>query len=155
MGENRPLYNCWKDMRRRCNNPNYRTYKWYGGRGIKVCERWNDSLTGFPNFLADMGFKPTPKHSLDRIDNDKGYSPDNCRWADRRTQTRNMSRNRLVTIDGRTQCVTDWCLELGAEPKIVWTRIRRGMDEVQAITTPPKFRRSPTGHVVKLSDDVI
>jgi|SRR3990167_1062818 len=142
IGDKRPIYNAWRDMRRRCNNPNYRTYKWYGRRGIKVCDRWDDPLEGFPNFLADLGYKPSPQHSLDRIDNNGDYSPENCRWTTQKMQSRNMSRNRLVTIDGRTECVTDWCLEYGADPKVVWTRIGRGWNEIEAITTPLKFHRS-------------
>jgi hypothetical protein len=79
-------YSAWLSMKQRCSNPNYRNYKFWGGRGIAVCERWKDS---FENFFSDMGKKPTPQHSLDRIDNDKGYGPDNCRWVTRSVQNSN------------------------------------------------------------------
>ena len=80
-----PEYRTWKHMRNRCRNPRDAQFYLYGGRGIDVCERWDS----FENFLADMGLKPTQSHSIDRINNDEGYSPNNCRWADKSTQARN------------------------------------------------------------------
>lgn len=78
-------YNSWRAMKERCDNKKYHAYNRYGGRGIRYCERWKD----FANFLHDMGRKPTPKHSLDRIDNDGDYCPENCRWATQTEQVRN------------------------------------------------------------------
>lgn len=89
----RPEYGVWKQMRKRCNNPNYAGYKNYGGRGIKVCPEWQ---TSFPTFFRDMGPRPTPKHTIERKNNDEGYSPENCRWATRAEQALNMRTNRLV-----------------------------------------------------------
>ena len=81
-------------MRNRCNNPHVRSYPDYGGRGIKVCERWS-GVNGYKNFLSDMGRKPTPKHSLDRLDVNKDYSPENCKWATVKEQVNNTRRKRI------------------------------------------------------------
>lgn len=90
-GKLTPEYQSWRAMRERCLNPNHASYKRYGGRGITVCERW---LHSFPNFLEDMGTRPLG-YSLDRINNNGPYSPENCRWADTRTQVRNSSNFKL------------------------------------------------------------
>lgn len=91
---NHPLYHTWADMRDRCNNPKKQDYAYYGGRGIKVCEQWESS---FKIFLNDMGEKPSSNHSIDRIDNDGDYTPENCRWTTRNYQGLNRRTNRSNT----------------------------------------------------------
>jgi len=99
-------YIAWHSMKSRCYNESYKGFDHYGKRGITVCSRW---LNSFENFYADMGEKPTPKHSLDRINNDGGYSPENCKWSTYSEQNRNRRTSVLVDIDGVTKPLKEWC----------------------------------------------
>lgn len=99
-------YHIWQGMKRRCNNPNNASYKDYGGRGIKVCDRW---LNSFENFIADMGKRPSKKHSIDRIDVDGDYCPENCRWATKKEQANNTTKTIHITHDGVTHSICEWC----------------------------------------------
>jgi hypothetical protein len=133
-----PEYGAWASMVGRCTNPNNRSWGHYGGRGIAVCERWME----FENFLADMGNRPSSDHSLDRINNDGGYGPGNCRWATRAEQSRNRRNNRLVTINGRQQCVTDWLAEGCVSRGTFWVRTALlGWTTEEAIATPVRNHR--------------
>ena len=105
-----PEYKTWAGMARRCHNPNDISYKRYGARGIKVCARWKGS---FVAFFKDMGPKPTPKHSIDRIDNDGNYEPGNCRWATPKEQVRNKKNSILLTMDGYTATIAEWSEKTG------------------------------------------
>lgn len=98
-------YDAWICMKSRCNNKNISNYSDYGGRGIKICERWEDS---FDNFLSDMGEKPSPLHSVERRKNNLGYSPDNCYWATIEEQSRNKRNNRWYDHGGKRMILTDW-----------------------------------------------
>lgn len=102
-----PEYMVWKDMIARCHKPKLKNFKYYGGRGIKVCPRWTD----FETFLSDMGFRPSPGHSIDRKDVNGDYEPSNCRWATRREQSINKRNTISVELDGRKLCLADWCRE--------------------------------------------
>lgn len=124
-------YKTWSGLRTRCYNKDSRPYKYYGGRGIYVCDRW---LESFQNFLEDMGEKPSRKHSLDRIDNNKGYYKENCRWATYKQQMRNVSNNRNITINGRTQCLSAWAEETGLNKFTIRSRLERGVKPEDAIS---------------------
>jgi hypothetical protein len=124
-------YTIWKRMRQRCSNPNSSNYEWYGGRGIKVCERWDS----FANFLSDMGERPDGL-SIDRRDNDGDYCPENCRWATTKQQHRNKSSNRLITHNSQTRCLIEWSEFAGLSIRVLAERLRTGWDFATAITTP-------------------
>ena len=111
-------------MKRRCNNPKNKRYKVYGGRGIKVCAEWEDSFENFCEWALNSGY--SDDLTIDRIDNDKGYSPDNCRWATAAEQNRNYSRNHMITYNGKTQCLADWADEYGIGRSTIIQRIKRG-----------------------------
>lgn len=127
-------YRIWQQMRKRCENPKAQFYKHYGGRGIKVCERW---LT-FENFLADMGPRPSPDHSIDRYpDMDGNYEPGNCRWATDLEQANNRRVTPMVEYQGRTQSIADWARELNVKYWSLRNRlINLGWPVEKAFTTP-------------------
>lgn len=134
-----PLYNTLRHMKSRCNNPNEQWYHLYGGKGIKVCDRWCDS---FWNFLEDMGEKPSPQHSIDRIDSDGDYEPSNCKWSTPTEQSRNTSRNIMITYEGKTKCLTEW-VEIFKKPiGVLRRRLDKGWLLKKAFTTEvPKHKR--------------
>jgi len=105
-----PEYHTWVRMRGRCNNPNNKDYPRYGGRGISVCDRWNS----YDVFLSDIGRRPTRNHQLDRIDNDGGYSPENCRWA---TRLQNIRNSRVCRLEERSVICILLMVELGYDTK--------------------------------------
>ncbi len=128
-------YRTWKDMRRRCNNPDYIEFHNYGGRGIKVCQQWNNS---FKAFLEDMGFRPTPKHTIERIDNDLGYFAENCYWATPLQQAQNTRVNKNITFKGKTLCQREWSRRLGGSHTLVYGRLKRGWSIHKIFSTPIK-----------------
>lgn len=129
------IYVIWAGMLDRCRNANSHLWHLYGGRGIKVCERWDKSFT---HFLVDMGEPPSPNHSIDRIDCNKGYNKENCRWATAKEQQRNRRNNRLITYQGRTQCLSAWAEEYGIPDGRLDKRLRLGWTLEQALTLPPR-----------------
>lgn len=133
-----PEYKAWQAMIDRCDNKNNQRYERYGGRGIRVCDRWSSS---FAAFFEDLGPRPSKDHSLDRIDNDGDYEPGNCRWATRETQIRNTSRNIYVDHDGKRMTLADWSRETGINFFTLRGRILKGWSTKDALETPPGGRR--------------
>lgn len=125
-------YSAWKGMRYRCNNPSNPRYPLYGGRGIRVCDRWDDS---FSAFFADIGPKPSPTHSLDRIDVNGDYEPGNVRWASQKTQCRNQRRNRVIRYDGRVMTLAEVSEEAGIESSHLRYHLGRGRSADEAVET--------------------
>lgn len=131
-------YSVWVGIKTRCLNPNDHGYPRYGGRGITICERWRDS---FEAFLADVGRRPSPGHSIDRIDVNGHYEPGNVRWATPLEQSNNKRNNRTVTFQGVTRSVPDWARELGLTYATLKQRLRSGWPVEQAFTTPARNAR--------------
>lgn len=136
-GAGTPTYTVWYDIKRRCFNTKYPQYKDYGGRGIGVCERW---LT-FKNFLEDMGERP-PGLTIERLNNDLGYSPENCVWADRTQQCSNTRRSVKLTLNGRVKTVSGWARELGVSPHTLYSRISLGWSSQRVLAEPIRVRVS-------------
>lgn len=137
------VYSIWKAMRKRCSNRNHVYYKDYGGRGIKVCERWQNS---FEAFLEDMGEPPTPKHSLDRIEVDGNYCKDNCRWATLMEQANNRHNNTLIAVNGELDTIANWAKVFDIKPATIAYRIRNGWYPEDALSTPVNKIRSISKH---------
>lgn len=116
-------YRCYIGMKGRCSNPNNPCAHLYIGKGVTVCDRWL-GVEGFKNFMEDMGPRPSLQHSLDRIDGNGNYCPENCRWATRKQQGRNVSTNRRIEIDGITKCLSEWAEFLGIEYYTLHRRVR-------------------------------
>lgn len=126
-------YRCYTSMKTRCYNKNCPPYHSYGGRGIKVCDRWLGP-DGFLNFITDMGERPSENFSLDRINNDGDYEPTNCRWADNVTQGNNRRTNKLLTYNGETHTETEWAKKIGVNKGTLHERLRRGVPIERALT---------------------
>ncbi len=125
-------YESWSHVIQRCTNHNNKRYKDYGGRGITICEEWSE----FPNFLRDMGERPSKNYSIHRINNDKGYYKENCRWATRKEQARNRRNNHLISCFGKIQCIAAWAEETKLPKYIIAERLKRGWSTERALTTP-------------------
>lgn len=133
-----PEYGIWKMMRRRCYDQAFHKHKDYGARGIKVCDRWKDS---FENFFADMGERPLRAHSLDRIDNDKDYSPENCRWATAREQAANRRTSIVLEFNGDKMCIKQWADKLGMAACTIQYRVNQGWP-IEKILAPRQRKRA-------------
>lgn len=145
-GGDTPEYRTWQHINGRCHTISDGSYHNYGGRGITVCKRWRHD---FAAFLADMGVRPSTRHSIDRQNNDRGYScgkcedciardePANCRWATRAEQNRNRRANHTITHAGRTQCLQAWAEEVGLASATIRSRLKSGMPPGEALTKKP------------------
>jgi len=141
-----PIYTLWLNMKCRCYDPQAINYERYGERGVSVCERWR---TSFQNFYQDMGNIPAPGYSIERIDNEGNYTPENCRWATPKEQARNTRRNRMLTHKGKTLSVAEWSEITG----IGSTTIRQRLDGCnwsvdEALTIPVLRRKYRIAHPV-------
>jgi len=126
-------YHCWVDMKMRCYNTNNKAFENYGGRGITVCERWNNS---FESFLKDMGFCPKDKQSIDRLDVNGNYCKENCKWADFTEQANNKRNSRILAYNGKSQTLTQWAKELKVPEPSLRFRLKRKWSIERTLTTP-------------------
>ena len=133
--ENKRIYNIWNGMVGRCHRKTSENYKLYGEKGIFVCDEWL-KFQNFCKWSLYNGYRNTL--TIDRIDNNKGYSPENCRWVTEDEQHRNRSDNHTLTFDDRTQCVSDWANEVGIKRNTIYERLNRGWSVRDALTKPLK-----------------
>lgn len=133
-------YRAWVHMRERCSNPNTQHFDRYGGRGISVCERWDS----FENFYADMGPRPQGM-SIERIDVNGNYCPENCKWATKVEQMSNTRRSRLFTFYGKTLTLSAWARISQVDKGVILCRLKKGMPEREAVWAQPTARHSRRG----------
>lgn len=143
------LYRIWCAMRKRCNNPKHQYYYVYGGRGISVCAEWESDFGAFQRWSIANGY--SPELTIDRIDNQKGYSPENCRWADAKTQANNHRNNIMLTLDGETLTLAQWSEKIDINYETLLSRYKSGWTVEEILTLRPnpqlksqKERISPT-----------
>lgn len=127
-----PTWDVWVAMRNRCACKTSSSYPDYGGRGIKVAERWED----YELFVADIGLRPTPNHSIERINVNGNYEPGNVRWATKVEQARNKRNSRFITANGSTKTLAEWAEKLGCQPTAITARLKSGMDADEAVSKP-------------------
>lgn len=146
-------YNAWTAIKRRCLSPSCKLFKNYGARGISVCERWKNS---FPNFLKDMGYAPSPEHSIDRYPNNDGnYEPGNCRWATDAEQAINKRSNVFVVYNGERLTISQWAIRIGCSYSYMWKQAKLGKPIDTIFNEYKKFqcikRPKPSEEGIKLS----
>lgn len=129
-----PLYKTWHNMRSRCKNPNASKYKLYGGKGIKVCKEWDENFVSFYNWAINNKWEKGL--SIERLDSNKNYEPNNCIWADYKIQNNNTIQNHKLTFNGKTMNINQWAEYLNISKKMLSERIRRGWNIERALTTP-------------------
>ena len=127
------LYHIWNSMKQRCSNPHAISYKYYGAKGVSVCDEWFDEFKPFHDWAVANGYKDTL--TLDRVDSNGNYCPENCRWATNKEQQNNTAYNRLYTYQGITLNVTQWAEKTGVPRNMIYKRLYRGWDIGKALTT--------------------
>jgi hypothetical protein len=130
-----PIYATWLNMRQRCRNPNNTCFSYYGGRGITICDRWSR----FENFLEDMGSSWKPGLTIERINNDLGYSPSNCRWESRLVQANNSRKNIRFTFRGETLTLAQWAKKVNLPVVTIHERFHRGLDASRILSRKPSI----------------
>ncbi len=133
-------YRTWARMILRCHDEGHPKYPWYGQRGIKVCDDWRES---YQTFLLHMGRAPTPKHSIERLDNDGDYRPGNCKWATMKEQAQNRRSNRKIRFGGVKLTIAAWAERMGMDRRVLWKRLKAGWSLERALTIP-KAAREPS-----------
>lgn len=128
-----PEYRVWTHLKGRCLNPKDKSFANYGGRGVTVCAEWESS---FAAFLRDMGPRPSPKHSIDRIDVNAGYYPGNCRWVTADVQQNNRRNNRVLTRDGSSLTLAQWARRLNIQESTIERRLARGLSDAESLVLP-------------------
>lgn len=131
-------YAAWALMKSRCSNPKNPAYPYYGGRGIRVCDRW---IGSFAAFREDVGPAPSLEHSIDRLDVNGGYEPGNVRWATKAEQSQNTRYNHNVAVNGVSRCIHEWARVTGVSVQTVYVRVKRGWSWERAVSTPPDLSR--------------
>lgn len=134
-----PEFCAWGNMLSRCLNPNAINFDIYGGRGITVCREW---ATSFLNFYNDVGPRPSPNHSIDRIDNNKGYFPENVRWSTKMEQQQNLRKNVFITFNGQTHCLREWQRITGISHSTLRNRLAKGLPAGEVLK--PTEKRDPS-----------
>lgn len=145
-GKQTPEYRAWLSMRRRCLSPKATGYQRYGGRGITVCDRWTSS---FQNFLEDVGRKPGKQYSLERVNNDGPYSPENCKWATKSEQSANTRRSMRITFNGETLTLRQWAFRIGLPYNTLKSRIKWFRWPIEKALTTPSLKRDGSGRLME------
>ena len=138
------LYETWKNMKRRCYDPTNKRAKFYLEKGVTVCDEWRNDYSAFRNWALKNGYKKGL--TIDRINNDGNYCPENCRWATAKIQANNQSRNRLLTYNGETLTMSEWADKLGITYGTINHRVQRGWPMTRIVNTPQ--RRHMNGHYI-------
>lgn len=133
---NTRLYEIWKAMKQRCSNPNHAKYEYYGGKGVEVCSEWQNDFQAFYDWAMANGY--ADNLTIDRIDNDKGYSPNNCRWETVKNQHNHTSANRYITYNGEIHTLAEWGEIVKIKPSTIYDRLSCGWSVERALTTRPK-----------------